>query len=317
MYYEMILNKKYFDSDIFKNVTDYSLLNQIINYIQSKNQNNTYIIFSKCGEYGIFSPGFQVNDYGGLIEISLQPHYKINELDSDIKDLIKMFLQIYCAQNEYQNVIIGTSSYDQIKGNGTYKIGKNYIEQYTPLSISHDGGISKNFHGKFDNTLAPSLELHQYYLNNPDHLTQETLIDYYIKEYYQQRLRNTTGKELLHMLQNKYGEKLILLDYEDYHEFCVRRLLANFIELSTHAEFCDLDFGIVIPELVTYREHLYSSSQIIGYQKEDTPLNNKIKPIYKVEKKKQYQYYQTPISVNLFDSIPNYKPQLKKLMKLK
>ena len=87
---------------------------------------------------------------------------------------------------------------------------------------------------------------HQYYNQNPDNLSEYELINWYIKEFYDLRLKDLNPYELMNTLKQKFGEEIILLCHEvpgldiNKEHFCHRRLLADWIELET---------GIVIPEI--------------------------------------------------------------------
>ena len=129
-----------------------------------------------------------------------------------------------------------------IKGTGCYENAKSG----NLVSITGDGGNAWGFFGNSYKKLSPRLYLWQYYNNNPDNLCEEELINWYIKEFYELRLKNLDVNELLYILQNKFGNEIILLCHElsgiklNKNSFCHRRLLADWIELET---------GIVIPEL--------------------------------------------------------------------
>ena len=94
--------------------------------------------------------------------------------------------------------------------------------------------------------MSPRLYLWQYYDQNPDNLSEEELINWYIKEFYDLRLKDLKPKELMSTLEEKFGEEIILLCHElpglkiNKEHFCHRRLLADWIELET---------GLIIPEL--------------------------------------------------------------------
>ena len=94
--------------------------------------------------------------------------------------------------------------------------------------------------------MSPRLYLWQYYDQNPDNLSEDELINWYIKEFYDLRLKELNPNELMSTLNQKYGKDIIFLCHElpgleiNKKHFCHRRLLADWIELET---------GIVIPEL--------------------------------------------------------------------
>ena len=114
------------------------------------------------------------------------------------------------------------------------------------VSITGDGGNAWGFYGQAYKKMAPRLYLWQYYNQNPDNLSEEELIDWYIEEFYNLRLRELEAKNLLNNLKERFGEEIILLCHElpgiktNKEHFCHRRILADWIELET---------GIIIPEV--------------------------------------------------------------------
>ena len=114
------------------------------------------------------------------------------------------------------------------------------------VSITGDGGNAWGFYGNSYKKLSPRLYLWQYYDSNPDGLSDEELIDWYIKQFYELRLKGLNVQDLLDVLNQKFGTEIILLCHElpglelNKVHFCHRRLLADWIELET---------GIVIPEI--------------------------------------------------------------------
>ena len=130
-------------------------------------------------------------------------------------------------------IIKGTSCYENAKSGNL-------------VSITGDGGNAWGFYGNTYKKLSPRLYLWQYYDQNPDNLSEEELIYWYIREFYNLRLKDLKPNELMSTLNQKYGEDIILLCHElpgleiNKEHFCHRRLLADWIELET---------GIVIPEL--------------------------------------------------------------------
>lgn len=129
-----------------------------------------------------------------------------------------------------------------IKGTSCYEFAKSG----NLVSITGDGGNAWGFYGNAYKKMAPRLYLWQYYDNNPDELSEEELIDWYIKEFYELRLKNLNPYDLLDTLNQKFKDEIILLCHEfpgveiNKEHFCHRRLLADWIELET---------GIVIPEI--------------------------------------------------------------------
>ena len=107
--------------------------------------------------------------------------------------------------------------------------------------------------------MSPRLYLWQYYDQNPDSLTEDELIDWYINEFYNLRLKDLNPIELMNNLKEKFGEDIILLCHElpglkiNKKHFCHRRLLADWIELET---------GIVIPELSIDKDGIITAEEI-------------------------------------------------------
>lgn len=143
-----------------------------------------------------------------------------------------------------------------IKGTSCYKNAKSG----NLVSITGDGGNAWGFYGNSYKKMSPKLYLWKYYENNPDHLSEEELIDWYIKEFYELRLKEIDAFNLINLFSYKFGEEIILLCHEfpgislNKEHFCHRRLLADWIELET---------GIIIPEVsidengVTTKENIY------------------------------------------------------------
>lgn len=129
-----------------------------------------------------------------------------------------------------------------IKGTGCYE----NVKSGNLVSITGDGGNAWGFYGNTYKKLAPRLYVWQYYDNNPDSLSENELIDWYIKEFYESTLKNLDLYDLLSTLNQKFGDEIILLCHEfpsielSKIYFCHRRLLADWIELIT---------GIIIPEI--------------------------------------------------------------------
>ena len=106
--------------------------------------------------------------------------------------------------------------------------------------------VSITGYGTSYKKMSPRLYLWQYYDSNPDNLTEEELIDWYIKEFYELRLKELNPYDFLDILNKNFGDEIILLCHElpglkiNKQHFCHRRLIADWIELET---------GIIIPEL--------------------------------------------------------------------
>ena len=143
-------------------------------------------------------------------------------------------------------IIKGTSCYENAKSGNL-------------VSITGDGGNAWGFYGNSYKKMSPRLYLWQYYDQNPDNLTEDVLIDWYIKEFYDLRLKDLNPIELIDTLKQKFGEEIILLCHElpglniNKEHFCHRRLLADWIELET---------GIVIPELSISESGIITTEEI-------------------------------------------------------
>ena len=143
-------------------------------------------------------------------------------------------------------IIKGTSCYENAKSGNL-------------VSITGDGGNAWGFYGNAYKKMSPRLYLWQYYDTNPDRLSEEELIDWYIKEFYELRLKNLNLYDLLDTLNKKFGDEIILLCHElpgttlNKNYFCHRRLWADFIELET---------GIVIPEISINEEGKIKKEQV-------------------------------------------------------
>ena len=130
-------------------------------------------------------------------------------------------------------IIKGTSCYENAKGGNL-------------VSITGDGGNAWGFFGPAYKKMAPDLKLWTYYDKNPDHLSEEELIDWYIKAFYELRLKNLNGYDFLDLMKKDFGENIILLCHElpgkeiNKEHFCHRRLVADWVQLET---------GVVIPEI--------------------------------------------------------------------
>ena len=156
-----------------------------------------------------------------------------------------------------------------IKGTSCYENAK----KGNLLSITGDGGNAWGFYGNAYKSLSPKLYLWQYYINNPNNLSGEKLIEWYIKEFYELRLKNLNPNELLNILNEKFGDEIILLCHElpslklNKKHFCHRRLIADWIELET---------GIIIPEISISESGLITQEEIYDLKpKIKILINNK------------------------------------------
>ena len=154
-----------------------------------------------------------------------------------------------------------------IKGTSCYKNAK----KGNLVSITGDGGNAWGFYGNAYKKMSPKLYLWQYYDQNPDNLTEEELINWYIEEFYNLRLKGLNPYDFMNILKERFGKEIILLCHElpgtvlDKEHFCHRRLVADWIELET---------GIIIPEL-----SIKEDGTII--QEETYDLKPKIKKLIK------------------------------------
>ena len=158
-------------------------------------------------------------------------------------------------------VIKGTSCYDNAKSGNL-------------VSITGDGGNAWGFFGNSYKKMSPRLYLWQYYDNNPDNLSKEALIDWYIKEFYELRLKELNPYEFIDTLNQSFGDEIILLCHElpgleiNKKHFCHRRLIADWIELET---------GILIPELSIDDKGLIRYKDVYDLKPKIKTLINKYK----------------------------------------
>lgn len=155
-------------------------------------------------------------------------------------------------------IIKGTSCYENAKSGNL-------------VSITGDGGNAWGYNGNAYKKLAPKLYLWQYYDQNPDKLSEEELINWYIREFYESRLKMLNARDLMNALNEKFGDEIVLLCHElpstklCKNHFCHRRLIADWIELET---------GIIIPEMIINKD---GSNKVI----ETYDLKPKIKSLKK------------------------------------
>ena len=94
-------------------------------------------------------------------------------------------------------IIKGTSCYENAKSGNL-------------VSITGDGGNAWGFYGNAYKKMSPRLYLWQYYDQNPNNLIEDELIDWYIKEFYDLRLKDLDSNELINTLNQKFGEEITL-----------------------------------------------------------------------------------------------------------
>lgn len=146
-------------------------------------------------------------------------------------------------KNDLSKIILGTGNYDNVKSGNA-------------VSITGDGGNAWGYFGPAYKKLAPKLITYTPYAKKYEELKnlkqdaqnlkeylelKKQIEDEYIKSYYEIRLNNLDVLELLNTLYKKFGNDIILLCHEPIDEFCHRRLVADYIELTT---------GIYIPEIM-------------------------------------------------------------------
>ena len=112
------------------------------------------------------------------------------------------------------NKIIYTSNYNNVKhGN--------------KISISKDKGKDAGYEGQTLLTLSPKEEFFRIWKNNRGKINETENNLYYIKQFYNQILKNLDPDIILDSLPNK----AILLCYEDNDCFCHRHLVSFWLEL--------------------------------------------------------------------------------------
>ena len=144
-------------------------------------------------------------------------------------------------------VILGTGNYYDVKSGNA-------------VSVTGDGGNAWGYFGSAYKKLAPKLVTYTPYAEKLEELEKlkedvsklkeyvefrKQIEDEYIRSYYDIRLKDLDVKDLLYILNEKFGNDIILLCHEPVDEFCHRRLVADYIELLT---------GVYIPEIEVNRE---------------------------------------------------------------
>ena len=144
--------------------------------------------------------------------------------------------------SDLSKVILGTGNYYDVKSGNT-------------VSVTGDGGNAWGYFGHSYKKLAPKLITYTPYAKKLEELQKlkenisklkeyiefrRQIEDEYIRSYYDTRLKELNVRELLYILNEKFGNDIILLCHEPVDEFCHRRLVADYIELET---------GIYIPEV--------------------------------------------------------------------
>lgn len=154
------------------------------------------------------------------------------------------------------NIILGTGSYDTVLAGNR-------------VSITGDGGNAWGYYGPAYKKLAPRLITYTPYAEKYEELLslremqeymamRKQIEDQYIESYYETRLKELDVLELLDILQQKFGNQIILLCHENIEEFCHRRLVADYIELKT---------GVYIPEVSVSSRGVVKRENPIRYKK--------------------------------------------------
>lgn len=156
-------------------------------------------------------------------------------------------------------IILGTGSYYNVTSGNT-------------VSITGDGGNAWGYYGPAYKKLAPRLVTYTPYSEEYEKLLRikedvfklkeyielrRKIEDEYIASYYETRLKDLDVEELLHTLESKFGDDIILLCHEPIEEFCHRRLVADYIELIT---------GVYIPEVAVDSEGIVRKLNPIRYK---------------------------------------------------
>ena len=158
-----------------------------------------------------------------------------------------------------ERIILGTGSYSTVLSGNT-------------VSVTGDGGNAWEYYGNAYKKLAPKLvtytpygerlkklyELKEDITKVKEYLEYRRFIeDEYIKSYYEIRLKDLNVEELFNILYEKFGKDIILLCHEPVDEFCHRRLIADYIELTS---------GIYIPEISVDKNYNIKELKPISYK---------------------------------------------------
>lgn len=162
-------------------------------------------------------------------------------------------------RKDYSKTILGTGSYDNVLSGNT-------------VSITGDGGNAWGYFGPSYKKLAPKLVTFNPYIEKYSILQElkedvsklkeyleyrKQIEDEYIKSYYNERLKDLDVEKLFMILNNMFGNDIILLCHESIDDFCHRRLLADYIELKT---------GIYVPEVSVSKDGTVKKLNPIRYK---------------------------------------------------
>lgn len=107
-----------------------------------------------------------------------------------------------------------------------YKLLDNRGYREKAISISGDRGKSAGYCGQCYPLLAPKLSFWKIWKSNIGKVPEEENNKYYIREFYDNVLKDLDADELYNALDEK-----ILLCYEDENSFCHRQVVASYLEL--------------------------------------------------------------------------------------
>ena len=160
---------------------------------------------------------------------------------------------------DVSKIILGIGSYSTVLSGNT-------------VFITGDAGNAWEYYGPAYKKLAPRLatyipyaekyeellSLRENALQIQEYMTMRKQIEnQYIESYYETRLKELDVVELFSVLQEKFGNHIILLCHENIEEFCHRRLIADYIELKT---------GVYIPEVTVSSDGIIQRVEPIRYK---------------------------------------------------
>ena len=148
--------------------------------------------------------------------------------------------------------IILTGSYDNCKIGNT-------------ISISGDKGKSVGYTGKTLTTLAPKLSFWKTWHDNIGKISEAKNNKFYIKEFYNQVLKQLDPETVLLELPNKS----ILLCYENNEIFCHRHLVAFWLELFLGIKTYEVKIDEPKKELIILKRPEYLKNELENIIKED------------------------------------------------
>ena len=139
---------------------------------------------------------------------------------------------------KYENVILGTGNYDNIKAGN-------------PVSIAYGNSSFWGFYGKECQQIGPDFDTERIYKEKINQLInmrkdiryyqlKEQMIEEYIFNYYTHVLKNINLEELFEFLKENYGDYIILVSNRNEYNICPRRILADYLELKTGISFPEI-----------------------------------------------------------------------------